>query len=836
LKLQMNLEELIHQNSSDFEVSKEIKETILSYIRSLNEIFEYDQGKNFLVRHTKNLDVIISSVYKYILRTHFKEFMPLTNSIPITIIAMGSYGREQLCVYSDIDILIVYKDVPAYNTLPMIESFLQILWDSGLKLGHRVHSIDTLFEASLSDHTIKTALLESRFICGSKYLWMSVEHSLKRIRKHDQKEFILQKMQERRESTIKYPFSMQPDIKSSPGGLRDANLLFWIAKTRFNVTKIKELPSKYITDREYKELMLSLEFLYRVRSALHLSAGKKRDKLILELIPDVASKLGLTQTKTVQKTFEAMHHIRTISRVVIKRLTHTLFFDSKNLSKLKNARIEKNHYFCRKTHLRSLHESKKPLLTLLNSLLPFCDEEHYFDISFIYSLKGASFSTLEKNELNDFLKSLFFKKRSSHLFEALYNAHQLSHILPPLRKVAYLPQFDGYHNDPVDIHSLNTLKALENITDTAVQEVFDSLTEDQKAILRLATFLHDCGKGRKKDHSRLGSAIVKRYALTLGFEEEEAQQAYTLVLHHTLMSNTAHREDIYSEKIIYSFMAKLKTPLVLKMLYVLTYADIASVSKNAFSVNNAKLLNELYKLSYEAFSNHIVLNETTKRIKKEKTLSKSSGFVILPKNLQKKILNIESNLLFLKFSPQDIIDIASWVYRLNKNYEYKIQNQTHLCIQIIRKQSVNLGYILSKLSNLNVVNMDIYKFFDGIKFFKIEFEKRVDEDELLYIEKILQEALLSGKKPKLKKLDINEKEIKINCDHSKTYAKMNIECNDQKGLIANIMTIFDDIGIDIASAKIQTIKKRARNLILIEKNGKFCTNKEIVVQRLTSKD
>ncbi len=830
----MNIEDLINKNGSDFEVSKTIKETILSYLQSLDEVFKLDQGKNFLVRHTKNLDIIISSVYRYILRTHFKEFMPLMNSVPITIIAMGSYAREQLCVYSDIDLLVVYKETPAYNLLPMIESFLQILWDSGLKLGHRVHKIDTLFEASLSDHTIKTAFLESRFICGSKYLWTGIEHSLSNIRNYKQKEFILQKINEKELCAKKYPFSMQPNIKSSPGGLRDANLLLWIAKTRFNVSKIKELPSRYISDKEYKELMISLEYLYRVRSALHLSAGKKRDELILEYIPDVSLKLGLSQTKTVQKTFEAMHHIRSVCAVVIKRVTHTLFFDSKNISRLKKSRIAKNHFFCRDKHLTSLHSSKRPMIEILDSLLPYCDKKQYFDISFIYSLKNASVYNLDKKRLSSFLKSLFYKNRPSFLFEALYNAHQLNIVVAPLRKVAYLPQFDGYHKDPVDIHSLNTLKALENINDHFVKEVFDSLDKDQKAILRLASFLHDCGKGRKKDHSVLGSIIVKKYALTLGFDEKQASWAYTLVLHHTLMSNTAHREDIYSEKIIYSLMAKIGSILILKMLYVLTYADIASVSKNAYSPNNAKLLNELYKLSLEAFSNQTVLTETTKRIKKEKALSKSPGFAILPKALQKKILNIESNLLFLKFSPQNIIDIASWVYRLNQNFEYKIQNHTHLCIDIIRKQSVNLGYILSKLSNLNVVNMDIYKFFDGIKFFKIEFEEKIDDDELVYIHKILKDALVFDKKPKLKNLNISKKQIDINCEHSKTYAKMNIDCPDQKGLIANIMTIFDDIGIDIASAKIQTIKKRARNLILIEKNGKFCTNKEIVVKRLTS--
>ncbi len=831
----MDIETLIEENSSEFEVAQRIKEEIKNYIGSLSHFFEIDQGKHFLVRHTKNIDTILTNVYKYTLRKNFKEYLPLINAIPITIVAMGSYGREQLCVYSDIDLLIVYKEIPAYNTQPIIESFLQILWDSGLKLGHRVHEVDTLFDAACTDHTIKTALLESRFIYGSKYLWYQTEHVLKRIRQHEPLNYIREKLHEREEVIKKYPFNMQPDIKNAPGGLRDANLLFWIAKILHNITKIKDLPSNIITDTEYKELMVSLEFLFRVRSALHLSSDKKNDRLILELIPSVGEKLKLTQTRTVQKTFEAMHHIRTISSIIIKRLTHTLFFDRDNITLLRSSRIGKNHYFCDNIHYSSIHAKKRPLLDILETLIPFANETEKFDISFISLMKFASFAPLDKKRLHRVIKNIFYKEKPAAIFEALYQAHYLWILIAPLRKVAYLPQFDGYHSHPVDLHSIYTLKALENISDERVKAIYDTLDMEQKALLRLTAFLHDSGKGRKKDHSLLGAAMIKKYALTLGFSEENAQLIYTLILYHTLMSNTAHREDIYSEKVIFAFVAKLKTKEVLDLLYILTYADIASVSKSAYSANNARLLYGLYKQSIEAISNKTVLNEAAKRNKIEKQLRKNPIFIVLPNLLQKKIFSIESNLFFFKFKPEEIIEISQWVYSLKEEYCYKIHNQEFLSIEIIRRTSVNLGYILSRISTLNVVNMDIFNLFNGIKYFRIDFDESIPEEELFYVKQILDEMLIWDKKPKLKPVALKPQEIAINCNHSKSYAKMKIVTKDQKGLMANIMTLFDDIGIDIASAKIQTIKNRARNLFLIEKNGNFCTNKELVIETLTTK-
>ncbi len=575
MKLQLDVERMLEEERSDFEVSKTIKEEIKNYLVSLPHVFESDQGKHFLVKHTKNIDHIISNVYRYILRKQFQEYIPLLNTIPITIIAMGSYGREQLSVYSDIDLLILYKDLPGYNLHEIIESFLKVLWDSGLKLGHRVHEIETVGEAAESDHTIKTALLESRFIYGSKYLWTEYEHQLKIIRLHNPKVFIEAKIAEREAARKKHPFNMQPDIKNAPGGLRDANLLLWIAKVLYNVNKIRELPSRLISESEYKELRSAIEFLYRVRSALHLSAGRKNDRLIMELIPSVADLLGLSQTKTVQRTFEAMHHINILSAIVTKRLIHTLFVDKENIPVLRASRVNKNHYRCHHTHYGSLYEKQKPLQKLLESMLLFADEKNNFDISFISMLKYARKTHLPDTKRLPLIKAFFYRERSAALFKALYDADHLFTLIQPLRKVAYLPQFDGYHTHPVDLHSIDTLKTLEDIKDPFVKTLYDNLNEEQKAILRLSAFLHDSGKGRKSDHSKLGAAMIKKYALKLGFDASQSQIVHTLILHHTLMSNTAHREDIYSEKVTYSFTARIKTREILDMLYILTYADIA---------------------------------------------------------------------------------------------------------------------------------------------------------------------------------------------------------------------------------------------------------------------
>ena len=139
--LALEIEDMLARDASEFEISKAIKNWIKNYNLSLIEIFEKTQGKQFLYKHTKEVDSFIRIIYRISLRSFFGHYIPITNQLPITLLALGSYGREQLSVYSDIDLMIVYKDIAGYNIKPIIEKILYISWDAGLKLGHRVHEV-----------------------------------------------------------------------------------------------------------------------------------------------------------------------------------------------------------------------------------------------------------------------------------------------------------------------------------------------------------------------------------------------------------------------------------------------------------------------------------------------------------------------------------------------------------------------------------------------------------------------------------------------------------------------------------------------------------------------
>jgi len=218
------IEELLYNNAEDFEIAKVLKKDIKTYFSTLEETFSNTGGKDFLVKHTKKIDTVLKMVYQVALREMFGDYAPMKNSIPIALVALGSYGREQLCVHSDIDLMIVYKEIPGYNTKEMIEKILYILWDTGLKLGHRVHTVEELYEVSKTDITIKTALIESRFIEGSHFIWVDTENSIRNIRKDDPKTFIALKLEEQEKKHKKFPLTMEPNLKEGVGGFRDANL------------------------------------------------------------------------------------------------------------------------------------------------------------------------------------------------------------------------------------------------------------------------------------------------------------------------------------------------------------------------------------------------------------------------------------------------------------------------------------------------------------------------------------------------------------------------------------------------------------------------------------
>jgi len=811
------IEELLYNNAEDFEIAKVLKKDIKTYFNTLEETFSNSGGKDFLVKHTKKIDTVLKMIYQVAQREMFGNYAPMKNSIPIALVALGSYGREQLCVHSDIDLMIVYKEIPGYNTKEMIERILYILWDTGLKLGHRVHTVEELHEVSKTDITIKTALIESRFIEGSHFIWIATQNAISQIRYDAPKTFIQLKLEEQEKKHKKFPLTMEPNLKDGVGGFRDANLVFWIGKIFYNVNTIKDLPSDIVDEREYRSFRIALEFLFRVRSALHLTTGKKEDKLRLDLIPNIAKLLGYEESKQghmkfARKVTESLKIIRLYSTIWLNKLTEAY------------VEVDPSKHF--------VYSEAKDFNALLKELCDHAEKPFYAHSTFLQQLLIADRPDRPNKVLYKTIARFFYQPYSYYILSALSFARLLRYVIPPIRKVVDLPQFDGYHQYAVDIHSMKSVYHLEHIEDPFIQDLFETLNNDEKAMLKLITFLHDAGKGRKRDHHLVGASLFKVFANKLHVDPELIKMGETLIHYHTLMSNVAQREDLYSEKVILAFASHFKTKKLLDMIYILTYADMNGVGEGTYNSFNSRLIKTLYMRSIEALSHTVMIDKAAKRIKKEQTLKKYPDFLALSKIEQKKILQIPSNLLFLRYKPERIVAIAKKGFE-TKEYEFLISNDRYLTIEIIREKSFNLGYFLGKLSNLDVVNMDICKLFDDLKYFKIDFSIKVDKEDIILIEEILHNSFDDSKKSKLHLPVIKKRELEIDCEHSQSYAMMRLHTTNQKGLLAYIINMFDELGIDIVSAKIHTLKKSVRDIFLIEKNGNFCHNTDKIIDKLT---
>jgi len=841
-ELNIKVEELITNKAEDFEISKVFRNHFKNYVKSIDETLDTTIGKDFFVKHTKHTDKFLISLYKYILRKHFGDYQPMSTSIPITLVSLGSYGREQLCIYSDVDLMILYENIKGYNLKEIMEEFITLAWDCGLKLGSRVHELKTIEEEVKGDITIKSSILESRMIYGSKHLWFGYQNVLHKIRKTNQKEFIFDKLEEHKQRLLKNPLKMEPNIKDGYGGMRESNLIFWMATVIYGVSDIKQLMGKEFTEEEYKKYRGSLEYIFQVRNALHNTAKKKLDVLNFDILPEVSSKLGFKhkprhtkERQCMAKLLESLHNVHYFSTVMVKKFTRPVVFVKNNIKLLRQSRYKKNLYICENKLFTSFHRKPVNLTILLKELIELPKEIESFDRSYVYFANRTRLPKQQTKEIKKLIKSLLYKKTLHPVIKLLYNAGLFQTILPITKKMIHQPQFDGYHQHPVDVHSIKTLKKVEEILDENVKVVYESLEEKDKALVRLVALFHDVGKGRTIDHHISGEKLFKNMATSFGFDENHIQRGSLLVRNHNKMSSVANNEDIYSEKVILKFTALIKNELNLKMLYVVTYADISAVGESIYKSSTAQLLKTLYSQSIPAFGNEHLLNENARRLAKQETIKKLKRYKELPNILKKKIMYISSNQMFLQLKAEDILDIAIHAKNVTK-YICKIVNETHLTIRIVRKAPLNLGFLLGKLEFLNIASMHIFKLYDDKKAFYISFSEKVDDEDIPYVEEVIENSFDMTRKVKAVIPKIEKKNITIDCNHTTYLASMQVVTPDQKGLLAHIAKVFDDFEIEIESAKLTARRGIAKNLILIEKNGNFCVNQDEITKVLCVKN
>jgi [protein-PII] uridylyltransferase len=537
------------------------------------------------------------------------------------LIALGGYGQRELAPYSDIDVMFLYSEKAGEAAPALFREVLHHLWDLGFQVGHSMRTIHDCIELAAEDLTIRTAMMTSRFLAGSPYLFQEFHRRyFREVVGRGAGRFIEQKMEERRREYEKFGqtvYLLEPNVKKSKGGLRDFHLLRWAGMAKFQAATLQDLTDRGLLSRQdFFSLTEARDFLWRVRAFLHVEAGMAQEILSFDEQVRLASLYGFQDRPHLLGVEQFMQqyyrYTMGLHETMLRFVDRCQAVPAKRRSTRAQPSVTVDGYFVVTgrnltvpSELRArVLDSPELLLRLfemarsrrLKINTDLMDEIH----SHMDSMSNEAFRTPEVSRV--FLKILAGPGPVAPTLEAMHRVHLLEKLIPVFASLRGLMQFNQYHKYTVDEHTLLAVAKAEalSLEHGIIGEIYQEIR--RKDLLHLAILLHDLGKGRKEDHSEVGKVIAEETAARLGCDEQETRTLVFLVHKHLLMTNTAFRRDPYDEKVFLPFAKEVETSEVLRMLLVLTIADIAAVGPGVLTKWKESLLIQLYLRTLPALS------------------------------------------------------------------------------------------------------------------------------------------------------------------------------------------------------------------------------------------
>ena len=596
----------------------------------------------------------------------------------IALIAVGGYGRKELHPCSDVDILILVADQQLEDFQTRIESFLQLLWDAGLDIGHAVRTPKECFKHAQQDISICTNLMESRCIIGDKALFEDIITQTASDKIWPTIDFFNAKLKEQKLRHKKHnntEYNLEPDIKKAPGGLRDLQMIGWLAKRILGINSLEDVVKPgLISENEYKTLRSSEEFLWEIRYHLHLMTGRNENKLLFDYQKNIAERLGfqdcngsLAVEQFMKKYYRTALTVSEFNDVILTTFAEVLFQQN-----IKQEITPVNKRF----------QIRNGLIETLNEHVfedtPAALLELFVLLAHNTSIKGVNPATIRQIRKYRHLIDDSFRKNpeNNRLFMQLFiNSHTLFSVMRRMKRYGvlgrYLPafgkvigqmQYDLFHIYTVDAHTLLVIKNMRQFRHPEYKQQFPIAHQiikglPKREILYLSGLFHDIAKGRGGDHSELGAIDAFEFAQQHGLSTSEARLVAWLVENHLVMSITAQKQDISDPDIVQKFAERVGDELHLNYLYVLTIADISATNPELWNGWRASLMRQLFSETKRALrrglGNPIDKAERIAETRQEALYKLSKQF----ENLSKLALPIWEHLgdeYFLRNSANDI--------------------------------------------------------------------------------------------------------------------------------------------------------------------------------------
>lgn len=542
------------------------------------------------------------------------------------LIAVGGYGRRELHPYSDVDILILHSGEYALENgetefAEKLQQFITLVWDIGLDLGQSVRTIEESVNEAVSDLTIISNLIESRFITGHINLFLQLKKEIDPDKIWDTKSFVEAKIAEQTSRHQKFhdtAYNLEPNIKEGPGGLRDIQIIGWVAKRHFKAETLKELVTyKFLTATEYEQLEKGQSFLWKIRFALHTLRKRREDRLLFDYQRELAIQFGYKDAdgKLAVEYFMKDYYKNILE---LERLNEILlqYFNEVILYQDQSAQTEKinRRFLIYKGYIATTNPE-------VFKYYPFALLEIFLLMAENPNIKGVRASTIRQIRAHRYLIDDTFRKdlRCRTLFMEILRqktgiTHQmrrmnrygvLAEYIPAFKAIVGQMQHDLYHAYTVDEH---TLKVLRNARRIGIEKhahelplaskIFATLPKPE--LIYLASLFHDIGKGRGGDHSTIGAEETEKFCQLHELNHNDTRLVTWLVQNHLIMSTTAQKKDLGDPQVIHSFALRMTDKVHLDYLYILTVSDIRATSPKVWNAWKDSLLIELYNLTLEA--------------------------------------------------------------------------------------------------------------------------------------------------------------------------------------------------------------------------------------------